>query len=56
MNNNKNRGSLWARKSKNGMDYFGGRVSIDGKSRRIVLFVNKSKKTEKSPDMSILID
>jgi hypothetical protein len=46
-------GSLWVQESKGGTKYMKGVISIAGHETRIVIFRNKTKKSEKSPDFSI---
>lgn len=44
---------LWKTKSEKGTEYYKGKTEIEGKEYRIALFINKNKKTDKSPDMTI---
>ena len=54
MNENKERlGSLWVQESKAGVRYMKGMINVGGQEIKIVIFRNKTKKTDKSPDMSI---
>lgn len=45
-------GALWGPNQYGG---FTGNIEIDGKKIDIILFANKSKKSEKSPDFDILV-
>ena len=46
---------LWNKTSKNNLSYCNGKVKINGMTYKVLLFKNKSKKSEKSPDFSILL-
>lgn len=46
---------LWSKTSKNNLKYCNGQVEINGITYKVLLFANTSKKTEKSPDFSILL-
>lgn len=46
---------LWSKVSKKGTKYCQGKVYIDNIPYKVVLFRNEEKKTEKSPDYSLLI-
>lgn len=49
-------GALWAKKTRNGDDFFTGSIELNGEKTNIVVFYNKSKiKNEKAPDYRILI-
>lgn len=48
--------ALWNKESKKGTTYASGKTTIEGKQYRITLFVNNNKKTEKSPDYSLIIE
>lgn len=47
---------LWNKVSKNGKTYASGKIEIEGKLYKITLFTNENKKTEKSPDFSLILD
>ena len=48
-------GALWSKRSKNGEEYMTGSVQADGgKVEKIVVFINRHKKSEKQPDYRIL--
>lgn len=47
---------LWNKISKNGKTYASGKIEIEGKLYKITLFTNENKKTEKSPDFSLILD
>ena len=47
---------LWNKVSKNGKTYASGKIEINGKLYKITLFANENKKTEKSPDFSLILD
>lgn len=47
---------LWNKVSKNGKTYASGKIEIEGKLYKITLFTNKKKKTEKSPDFSLILE
>ena len=53
MNEKERLGSLWVNESKKGVRYMKGVITIGGKDTKIVLFRNKTKKNENSPDFSI---
>lgn len=55
MNNNENqiKTGLWATQSKNGNEYFTGKVTLEGKTYRIAMFINNKKLSEKSPDYNL---
>ena len=44
--------SLWRNVSKNGAEYFTGKLG----NLKIVIFANKEKKTDKSPDFSMFFE
>lgn len=46
---------LWNKTSKNQLQYCNGKVKINGITYKVLLFKNSSKKTEKSPDYSIIL-
>lgn len=46
---------LWYRSSKNGLKYAKGKVVINGKTYYLVLFNNKNKKSENSPDFTLIL-
>lgn len=46
---------LWFKQSKNGLKYAKGKVVIDNKTYYIVLFNNKDKKSDKSPDFTLIL-
>ena len=46
---------LWFKQSKNGLKYAKGKVVIDNKTYYAVLFNNKDKKSEKSPDFTLIL-
>jgi uncharacterized protein (DUF736 family) len=46
-------GALWQKKSKKGLNYFLGVITLNGKQERIVVFNNNKKKSEKAPDFNI---
>lgn len=48
------RTGLWYQTSKTGLKYAKGKIEIDGKKYRVVLFKN-NKQNEKQPDYNIII-
>lgn len=46
-------GALWGKKTKNNDDYYTGNVEINGQKVKIVVFQNKRKNNESSPDLII---
>jgi len=48
-------GSLWVKTSKGGTRYMSGIINVGGQEIRVVVFRNKQKRSDKSPDMSVFI-
>lgn len=48
-------GAFWQKKSSKGITYFAGYVMQEGKKVNAVMFVNRSKKNPKEPDLRILL-
>lgn len=46
---------LWNKTSKNNLPYCNGKIKLNGITYKVLLFKNSSKKTEKSPDYSIML-
>ena len=51
---NDNIGALWLKTSKEGNNYMGGMVVINGVKTNIVVFKNNNKKEDRQPDYNIL--
>lgn len=47
---------LWTKTSKNGTSYASGKIKLENKEYRVVLFKIKEKKNEKSPDFNIILE
>lgn len=54
-NSNDIKAGLWKRQAKSGLTYYNGKVEIDGKEYYISIFNNKNKKSDRSPDLSMVI-
>ena len=54
-NENEIKTGLWKKQSQKGTSYYSGSVDIEGKKYWVTLFVNDTKRTEKSPDMNLLL-
>lgn len=48
-------GALWNKSSKSGMQYMSGRITLNGQTFSIAVFVNGRKTTEKHPDYQIVL-
>lgn len=48
--------SLWTKTSEKGTKYASGKIKIEDKEYKIVLFKVGEKKTEKSPDFNIILE
>ena len=46
---------LWKELSKNNNEYYKGKIEIQGKKYKVAVFINENKKTDKSPDMNIVL-
>lgn len=46
---------LWQKESKNKLKYCSGKVYINNIAYKVLLFKNTVKKTEKSPDYSVVL-
>lgn len=46
---------LWKELSKNNNEYYKGKIEIEGKKYKVAVFINENKKTDKSPDMNIVL-
>ena len=46
---------LWEKKSQKGTTYYGGKVKIDKKEYKILLFKVGEKKNDKQPDYNIIL-
>lgn len=46
---------LWKELSKNKNEYYKGKIEIEGKKYKVAVFINENKKTDKSPDMNIVL-
>jgi len=47
------KGAFWKKNSKSGEDYYSGNIEIDGNKVNCVMFINKQKTSDKSPDFTI---
>lgn len=47
---------LWNKISNSGVEYADGKIKIDNKSYKIVLFLNKDKAKENAPDFNIILE
>lgn len=47
-------GGLWKKTSQKGTEFFSGTIKVNGEEVRISVFANNKKKSEKSPDYTIL--
>lgn len=47
---------LWTKKSEKGTTYANGKIKIENKEYKVVLFKVKEKKNEKSPDFNIILE
>lgn len=57
MNNKKQiKTGLWNKISNNGTAYADGRITIDNKDYKVLLFLNKNKLKEKSPDFQLILE
>lgn len=56
MKENKLKTGLWKTTSKNGKNYYKGSLEIEGKKYSVALFKNDNKTSEKSPDLTIMLD
>lgn len=56
MKENKLKTGLWETTSKNGKKYYKGSLEIEGKKYSVALFRNDNKTSEKSPDLTIMLD
>lgn len=54
-NNDKIIFGLWNKTSKNDLHYCQGKCNVNGITYRVVLFKNTSKRKEKSPDYSVIL-
>jgi hypothetical protein len=48
------KGAFWEKVSGKGDKYYSGVLDIDDKKVDVVLFIQKVKKTEKSPDLTLI--
>lgn len=55
MRNNNEIGALWSKTSVRGEEYFSGKITVDGKSTKIVAFKVKYKNKYNSPDWIIYL-
>ena len=51
---NKSIGGLYIKESASGVSYFSGFIEVNGERKNIVVFKNKEKKSDKTPDYQIL--
>lgn len=47
---------LWKTTSKNGKNYYKGSLEIEGKKYSVALFKNDNKTSDKSPDLTVMLD
>lgn len=55
-NENQIRTGLWTKTSEKGVQYGNGKITIDDKQYKVVLFKISEKKTEKSPDFNLILE
>lgn len=55
-NENQIRTGLWTKTSEKGVQYGNGKIKIDNKEYKVVLFKIGEKKTEKSPDFNLILE
>lgn len=55
-NENQIRTGLWTKTSEKGVQYGNGKITIDGKEYKVVLFKVSEKKNEKSPDFNLILE
>jgi len=48
-------GALWKRTSRKGVEYLAGDVKVDGKTIKLVVFENGTKKEPKHPDYKVFL-
>lgn len=52
---NKQSYGLWYKTSQKGLKYATGYIKVNGEKKRVTLFKNDNKKSEKSPDFTIIM-
>jgi uncharacterized protein (DUF736 family) len=53
---NTNKGALWKKTAKSGLEYISGRLNVDGKDYNISVFNNDKQGNEARPDFNIVIE
>lgn len=53
---NTNKGAIWNRTAKSGLQYQSGRLNVDGKEFNISLFKNNKDGNEARPDFNIVVE
>ena len=53
---NTNKGALWKKKAKSGLDYISGRVNVDGTEYNISVFTNDKQGNDARPDFNLVVD
>ena len=56
MKENKINTGLWTKTSKTGTQYASGKIKLNDKEYKVVLFKIGEKKTEKSPDFNLIFE
>ena len=56
MKENKINTGLWTKTSKTGTQYASGKIKLNDKEYKVVLFKIKEKKNEKSPDFNLIFE
>lgn len=47
---------LWNKISSNGTAYANGKIKIENKEYKVILFLNKNKTNEKQPDFNLILE
>lgn len=53
---NTNKGALWKKTAKSGLEYISGRLNVDGADYNISVFTNDKQGNEARPDFNIVVE
>jgi uncharacterized protein (DUF736 family) len=53
---NTNKGALWKKTAKSGLEYISGRLNVDGTDYNISVFNNDKQGNEARPDFNIVVE